>query len=427
MAWAVKKTIPVPDFDDVLFAEKKKVLQQSLSSNIRPRAAVYNLYWNTLGGGEVVGAEFARVLLSKFDVTLLGPEQIDRGQFKERLGVDLSGCEWSQVANDEEASFASGEFDVFVNCTYLSSAINASPVGLYYVHFPGNLQSEGLKKRIRIGVRIARLFIRVPIISRKVERLIEVLNSKIIDTTWTRSYSRFLANSMYTQKWIHAIWGERSEVVYPPVTTLVDPGQKETSIASVGRFFDPRFGHSKKQLELVSAFNAMNRSIDGVGTWRLTLVGGADGANRDYVMNLRQAAKDQPIDVLVNASKDLLDSVLSRASIYWHAGGFKEDEKVNPERFEHFGISIVEAMAAGAVPVVYGIAGPSEIVRHGVDGFHWKTLEELVSYTRQLMTDSELLSSMARNAQVRAEEFSLSQFSAKVIRQVDECAVSFRQ
>ena len=66
------------------------------------------------------------------------------------------------------------------------------------------------------------------------------------------------------------------------------------------------------------------------------------------------------------------------------------DAELHPERFEHFGIAVVEAMAAGAVPVVFAAAGPAEIVRHGVDGFHWKTLDELQSFTRQLMNDEEL-------------------------------------
>ena len=41
--------------------------------------------------------------------------------------------------------------------------------------------------------------------------------------------------------------------------------------------------------------------------------------------------------------------------------------------FEHFGITTVEAMAAGCVPVVIDKADQREIVRHVTDGYRWTT------------------------------------------------------
>jgi glycosyltransferase involved in cell wall biosynthesis len=74
----------------------------------------------------------------------------------------------------------------------------------------------------------------------------------------------------------------------------------------------------------------------------------------------------------------------------------------------------VEAMAAGAVPVVFAAAGPAEIVRHGVDGFHWKTLDELQSFTRQLMDDQELRLKMSSAAQSRAADFGVDVFVERI-------------
>jgi glycosyltransferase involved in cell wall biosynthesis len=105
---------------------------------------------------------------------------------------------------------------------------------------------------------------------------------------------------------------------------------------------------------------------------------------------------------------------LATASIYWHGGGFGEDPELHPERFEHFGIAVVEAMAAGAVPVVFSAAGPAEIVRHAIDGFHWKTLGELQAYTRVLMNDETLRLKMSASAQERAAEFSVEVFGSRI-------------
>ncbi len=66
------------------------------------------------------------------------------------------------------------------------------------------------------------------------------------------------------------------------------------------------------------------------------------------------------------------------------------------------------------MPVVFAAAGPAEIVRHGVDGFHWKTLEELQSFTRQLMNDEELRSKMSSAAQLQAAEFGVDVFAARI-------------
>lgn len=415
MKQAVEKVVKAP-----LFGHSESGIasrNDATDSAVRPKAAVYNLYWDTYGGGEMVSGRFAVDLSRDHDVTLLGPQRPDSQVFRERLGIDLSSFEWREVAGDGEASLLSGEFDLFVNCAYLSAAVNRAPVGLYYVHFPDQIRTSAATGLVRIALRVATAASSLPFLRRKIRRLRDVLSSRIVDTSWTDSYSTFIANSAYTQTWIQRIWNQPSRVIHPPVSVPEFAAAKEPIIASVGRFFDPARGHSKKQLELVRAFGAMCRSNSGIAPWRLVLVGGADAANREYVLRIRREAKNLPVEVNLNAERERLESVLARAEIYWHAGGFGEDEAQHPERFEHFGISVVEAMAAGAVPVVFGAAGPAEIVRHGVDGFHWRTLEELQSFTRRLMSDPALRRAMSENARQRVADFSEERF-AEAIRSV---------
>ena len=57
----------------------------------RVRAAVYNRYWPTGGGGEAYGAGVAHVLRQRGDVDLLCHEPVDIGWLSERLRVDLGG------------------------------------------------------------------------------------------------------------------------------------------------------------------------------------------------------------------------------------------------------------------------------------------------------------------------------------------------
>ena len=90
----------------------------------RLRVGVYDLYWQTLGGGEQVDGSIAQVLARHHDVTLLGPHEPDVDATMRRLGVDLSACGYDRIVDDGEAGEASAGFDVFVNGTYLSKAVN---------------------------------------------------------------------------------------------------------------------------------------------------------------------------------------------------------------------------------------------------------------------------------------------------------------
>lgn len=374
------------------------------------RVAIYNLYWTTYGGGEQVAGAIAQALVGDHEVTLLGPEAIDIETTLARLGVDLSGCEYRRVVDDLAASAASADFDVFINTTYLSSAVNQAPAGLYYVHFPGQPRTgrqratqtvAGWGERMLGGASTGKL-----------ARIHAGFARRTHDIDWVASYTTFLANSAFTATWVTRLWKVTPEVLYPPVRPEVLPGEKTPTIAGLGRFFDPKFGHCKRQLDLLHAFIELEKS--GSEGWRLELVGGADGANRDYALAVRREAVGHEVGVHFNAPRSLVHDTLAAASIFWHGGGFGEDPNVHPERFEHFGIAVVEAMAAGAVPVVFGAAGPAEIVRHGVDGYHWHSPEDLVRFTRQLIADPALRSSMSAHAQVRAKDFTSEVFAANL-------------
>ena len=380
----------------------------------RPKVAIYNLYWATYGGGEQVSGAIAETLSAHCDVTLLGPEEPNIEATRARLGVDLSGCAWRKVVDDTEAGEASADFEVFINGTYRSHAVNQASIGLYYVHFPEppvTSRRKAVDAVARTGLGAMKLVPRVP---DRLEGVRRGLQRRVIDQSWAKSYPKFLSNSQYTASWVKKLWDAESEIVYPPVRTTVKPGKKVELITSIGRFFDPSLGHSKKQRELLEAFTRIFSSREGVGSWKLSFVGGADSASREYALAMRRGAIGLPVLVHLNAPRELVETTLATASIYWHGGGFGEDAELHPERFEHFGIAVVEAMAAGAVPVVFAAAGPAEIVRHGVDGFHWKTLDELQSFTRQLMNDEELRLKMSVSAQERAAEFSVEIFAQQI-------------
>ena len=110
----------------------------------------------------------------------------------------------------------------------------------------------------------------------------------------------------------------------------------------------------------------------------------------------------------------------SQAKIFWHGTGYMVDEDKEPEKMEHFGITTVEAMSYGAVPVVINKGGQKETVKEGVNGFHWETEEECVEGTRKLIEDDNLRKKMAEKSVEMAKDYSIEKFFEANRRIFDE-------
>jgi glycosyltransferase involved in cell wall biosynthesis len=146
-------------------------------------------------------------------------------------------------------------------------------------------------------------------------------------------------------------------------------------------------------------------------------VGGltATSEHQAFFDRLSTLAAGAGAHVKANIDWHELRSLYERASIFWHAAGYGEDQNTRPIFVEHFGISTVEAMAAGCVPVVINKGGQREIVEHGVSGFLWETLDELKNYTTRLINDDGLRAKMAQAARQRAQMFSREKFVANFV------------
>lgn len=227
------------------------------------------------------------------------------------------------------------------------------------------------------------------------------------------TYHQIWAISAYTQYWINTYWSKSSAILFPPITlNSFSAGKKKSnSIIHIGRFFSG--GHSKKQLELVRAFKSM--VDDGLSGWELHLVGkpASETLHQHYFHQVKSESEGYPIIFHTEADTTALTRLLSAAKIYWHATGFKEDLLANPEAAEHFGLSTVEAMASGCVPVVYAAGGQEEIVTE-TEGYTWQTIEELTSLTKRLIEDPKQLATLSSQARAKAARYDIEQFEARL-------------
>ncbi|MBI2600845.1 glycosyltransferase [Candidatus Daviesbacteria bacterium] len=222
-------------------------------------------------------------------------------------------------------------------------------------------------------------------------------------------WERVIYNSEFTRKNASKFWPIKDGVIYPPVdTTSIKPLKKKKYVLSVGRFFG--YLKEKKHEVMIQVFSDMYKSgkVDG---WSLNLAGSATQADLTYVESLKKTAAGLPVSFHLNLNYQDLIELYGESSIYWHAMGYQESD---PTKMEHFGISTVEAMAAGCVPVVINKGGQTEIVTDGENGFLWESLEDLKSKTQKLIVDEKLLKSLSENSLKKAQDFSKENFEQDI-------------
>ncbi len=200
-------------------------------------------------------------------------------------------------------------------------------------------------------------------------------------------------------------------IIHPAADPILPErkGQREQrSILSVGRFFDVG---GKCQDKLIEAF----RELDGTG-WTLHLAGAVYEGSTRYAMYDKcvRLAEGLSVKFYPNASRAEIGRLYAQSACYWHGAGLGADPATEPEKFEHFGITVVEAMAAGCLPLVLDCGGPAEIVTSGENGWTFRTPGELVELTSRLLTLPGLqLEEMRVRSRERAKAFTTEVFQER--------------
>ncbi|HCS79019.1 TPA: hypothetical protein DIV55_04735 [Patescibacteria group bacterium] len=223
----------------------------------------------------------------------------------------------------------------------------------------------------------------------------------LVNSFKLRSWQTILCYSQFMADIISRRLHVQPKTLFVPVSNRVKKiPEKENSILSVGRFF-PEL-HNKKQKEMVDIFRTLVPQLPKV---QLYLVGSVDPGGENYLESVKAAAQGLPVNILTNSSYGELCALYAKAKIYWHATGFSEDLEQFPEKAEHFGVSTIEAMSYGCVPVVFGGGGQKEIVIHGKNGFIWNYESELVALTQKLFAEPQLTTKLAKAAHTSSASY----------------------
>lgn len=347
-----------------------------MGSNKKLTIGFYSPYFSMMGGGERYLLTLAKLFCTKYDVSVI----VDPSLLKlidKNFGITAGKLEiihpfqFLSIDSLQRFNFLK-RFDVFFYTTDGSVFFSASRKNFLVIQSPVHIPVRGL------------------------------FNTPKMWNWQPLCYSVFMKDII--QKRL-----VREALVVPPSVDEAfftqSATKKRNTILTVGRFFPQP--HSKRQEVLVEVFASFaERALPG---WKLVIAGGlTEEEGNALVSNLRAKIIGLPIELKVNISFKELVTLYQEAKIYWHAAGYNQDIQKYPERAEHFGITTLEAMAGGAVPIVYPAGGQTELVYEGKNGFYWRSAKELIEKTAQLAQDEKLRESIAKKAREQAAQFSLA-------------------
>lgn len=242
--------------------------------------------------------------------------------------------------------FPSAKFHIdSENLEYLRDIMVASIPQIYGRDFSNNVESPILDLKTRHKVKNYFKFL-----GAKYETL---MNNTLV-----------LTNSQYCRRAIWSAFSVDAKILYPPVDVeTISKGalkstKREDVILVISRIAPDK--QIENAIELAKILQ--NR---GVGQKGMTIVGNLHNYDHHYYQTLKKMIADYDLSKYLSLQTNIsfckLIQLMEKAKVYFH-----------PRIGEHFGISIVEAMAAGLVPIVSGVGGHTEFTP---SKYHFNTLE----------------------------------------------------
>jgi glycosyltransferase involved in cell wall biosynthesis len=208
----------------------------------------------------------------------------------------------------------------------------------------------------------------------------------------------FVANSRYVARRIWKTYRRSADVIYPPVAVdrFLPQRQRDDFYLLISRFVP------YKRVDLVvTAFNQLGLPLVVIG----------DGS--DQVKLQEMAAAN--VQILPPQPEATIADYLSRCRAFVFAAA------------EDFGITLVEAQAAGAPVIAFGKGGATEIVIPGKTGllFSAQTVESLIEAVQQFAVGSLLFEpEILRH---NAERFSIDRFRHEFSRLLEQKWTDFQR
>jgi len=166
-------------------------------------------------------------------------------------------------------------------------------------------------------------------------------------------------NSKYIAKILMKRLDVRAHVLFPPVPTIPNSrksmmfNHRTNTVVTISRI------SADKNLEIIPKIAELTDADIS-----FTIIGGcqSQGTLRSILELAKERGVSKRVNMLPNLTRDKLKKILLTSKVYLHT-----------KKNEHFGISIIEGMSAGCIPIVHDSGGPREFVPFEL---RYKNLEE---------------------------------------------------
>lgn len=288
------------------------------------------------GGAELLSVSIMRCLKrSGFKTILLSGKKVDKTSFARHFGINMQIDQelvfpfWTRKAETYFSfllpSLIKPFSDVVINA-YNSDILPW--VDVTYIHFPRKYFLDQKAQKSKFWGYYYKPY--------------QMLEKTL---SFRTSGKLFLANSRFTAELVRKQLGMTPVVIYPPVIVEKLMGSRSGTIrkdliVTVSRF------SSEKNLEQIPL---IAKKVDA----NFVILGSIDdrGVYRRILGLIQEHGVEDRVKIIANAPLSAKIELLQKAKVYFHA-----------MHSEHFGISIIEGMAAGCIPVVHDSGGPREFV-----------------------------------------------------------------
>jgi alpha-1,2-mannosyltransferase len=288
----------------------------------------------------------------------------------------------------------------FLIITHPNSDVLPARADITYVHYPTSaLLSESLRRLKYARSPFWRAYF-VPY---------DAIERWLVKRRWFLG-GIVLTNSKFSERAIWKYLGKNAVVLYPAVDierfmTVAGERRREPLVISCGRY------SPEKRYELVLEVAA---KVGGRG--RFAIVGMSNGRISDEyyekLINMKTRMGLDNVKLYRGISFDELLELYARATVFLHA-----------MKNEHFGIAVVEAMAAGLIPVVHRSGGPWEDIlqgKQGTYGYSFLTADEASQIISGIL-DRGISEEMKRRNIEYASSFSSAAFQDKLLKIISSC------
>lgn len=266
-----------------------------------------------------------------------------------------------------------------------------------YIHFPFSLKSLSYIDRLHNKIQTP-LF-------------------QLISSFMTRKKAcqcKFVCNSHFTMSVFTESWPELYDlatVIHPPVNVhkYLRSSSKEprsNTIVTIAGF------ERSKRIDI--ALSAMELIKEDVPSAKLVIIGSMRSPFSHKILHelkkmVSKKALENNVSFLPNADNITKTSILSSAKVLLH-----------PTQYEHFGISIVEGMASGCVPIVPKNGGPYlDIIDRGHYGLSFTDKYDAADKAIKVLTNDRYRIAIKEKAIRRSLSFTSETFDAKFSEVID--------